>query len=53
MEFASGVSHYWLLVLVVVAFLAGYVDAIAGGGGMVLIPALLFARCARSQCDGS
>ena len=43
MEFASGVSHYWLLVLVVVAFLAGYVDAIAGGGGMVLIPALLFA----------
>jgi uncharacterized membrane protein YfcA len=43
MELAQDLSHFWLLILVAVAFLAGYVDAIAGGGGMVLIPALLFA----------
>lgn len=43
MEFAQELSHYWLLLLVLVAFVAGYVDAIAGGGGMILIPALLFA----------
>ena len=43
MELAQELSHYWLLLLVLVAFVAGYVDAIAGGGGMILIPALLFA----------
>ena len=29
------------LVLVLAAFLAGFVDAIAGGGGLVTVPALL------------
>lgn len=43
MGLAQELNSYWLLALVVVAFLAGYVDAIAGGGGVVLIPALLFA----------
>lgn len=42
MEQAQGFGDYYLLALVMVAFLAGYVDAIAGGGGMILIPALLF-----------
>lgn len=43
MELTQELSHFWLLLLVIVAFVAGYVDAIAGGGGMILIPALLFA----------
>ena len=43
MELTHELSHFWLLLLVIVAFVAGYVDAIAGGGGMILIPALLFA----------
>ena len=32
-----------LLVLMLVAFVAGFVDAIAGGGGLIAIPALLIA----------
>ena len=32
-----------LLALVVVAFIAGFIDAIAGGGGLLTIPALLMA----------
>lgn len=32
-----------LLMLVLAAFAAGFVDAIAGGGGLVTLPALLFA----------
>lgn len=36
-------SHYWLIALTLVAFAAGYIDAVAGGGGMLNLPALLFA----------
>lgn len=36
-------SIYWIAALSVVAFCAGYVDAVAGGGGMLNLPALLFA----------
>jgi uncharacterized membrane protein YfcA len=43
MEQVQSLATHWLLILVIVAFFAGYVDAIAGGGGMILIPALLFA----------
>ena len=43
MEQVQSLAIHWLLILVIVAFFAGYVDAIAGGGGMILIPALLFA----------
>ncbi len=32
-----------LLILVAVAFIAGFIDAIAGGGGLLTIPALLMA----------
>ena len=32
-----------LLALIVVAFIAGFIDAIAGGGGLLTIPALLTA----------
>lgn len=31
------------LILSVVAFVAGYVDGVAGGGGMIMIPAILTA----------
>ena len=30
-----------LAILFVVAFVAGFIDAIAGGGGLITIPALL------------
>lgn len=36
-------STYWLIGLTLVAFSAGYIDAVAGGGGMLNLPALLFA----------
>ena len=36
-------STYWLIGLTIVAFSAGYIDAVAGGGGMLNLPALLFA----------
>jgi uncharacterized membrane protein YfcA len=36
-------NHYWLIALALVAFTAGYIDAVAGGGGMLNLPALLFA----------
>lgn len=40
MEF--DVSLGMLVGLAIVAFVAGFIDAIAGGGGMITIPALLF-----------
>ena len=36
-------STYWLIGLTLIAFSAGYIDAVAGGGGMLNLPALLFA----------
>lgn len=30
-----------LIILGLVAFLAGFIDAVAGGGGMLTVPALL------------
>ena len=36
-------SVLWLSLLALVAFIAGYIDAVAGGGGMLNLPALLFA----------
>lgn len=32
-----------LIILAAVAFLAGFIDAIAGGGGLLTVPALLLA----------
>ena len=39
----ESVADYILLILMVVALVAGFVDAIAGGGGLIAIPALLIA----------
>lgn len=33
-----------LLLLCLFAFLAGFIDSIVGGGGLILIPALLILR---------
>jgi len=35
------ITVIWFVVFVTTAFIAGYVDAIAGGGGMIQIPILL------------
>ena len=36
------ISLIWIIGLMIVAFAAGYIDAVAGGGGMLQLPALLF-----------
>ena len=43
METLVELSIYWIIGLAFVAFAAGYIDAVAGGGGMLNLPALLFA----------
>ena len=43
MPFEFALDPLTLLVLAVVAFTAGFIDAIAGGGGLLTIPALLTA----------
>ncbi len=42
-EGASAVPLSWLALLSLGAFVAGFVDAIAGGGGVITVPALLAA----------
>lgn len=42
METIAELSNYWLIALTLIALLAGYIDAVAGGGGMLNLPALLF-----------
>ncbi|MEH6456615.1 MAG: TSUP family transporter [Cocleimonas sp.] len=43
MESILEFSIYWIIALAFVGFCAGYIDAVAGGGGMLNLPALLFA----------
>ncbi len=43
METLFELNIYWLIALTIIAFSAGYIDAVAGGGGMLNLPALLFA----------
>ncbi|MET0125799.1 MAG: TSUP family transporter, partial [Pseudomonas caspiana] len=43
MPFELSVEPSTLAVLVVVAFIAGFIDAIAGGGGLLTTPALMTA----------
>jgi len=38
-----GLDTSLLLILCAVAFIAGFIDAIAGGGGLLTVPALLTA----------
>ena len=43
LPFELGIDPAILLILALVAFIAGFIDAIAGGGGLLTIPALLTA----------
>ncbi len=43
MEALFELSLYWIIALSLIAFAAGFIDAVAGGGGMLNLPALLFA----------
>lgn len=43
METILEFNIYWIIALAFVGFCAGYIDAVAGGGGMLNLPALLFA----------
>ncbi len=47
--------HYYILLifLLVMGFLAGFVDAIAGGGGLISIPALLYTGLPITQVFGT
>lgn len=41
MEVGADYGFIWFFLFVTVAFVAGYIDAIAGGGGMIQVPILL------------
>ena len=41
MEFLENITTIWILVFIITGFIAGYIDSIAGGGGMIQVPVLL------------
>ncbi|WP_428025113.1 sulfite exporter TauE/SafE family protein [Arcobacter sp.] len=41
MELFADITLYWIIGFVIAGFLAGYIDSIAGGGGMIQVPVLL------------
>jgi len=41
MEFLDDITTIWIIIFILTGFIAGYIDSIAGGGGMVQIPVLL------------
>lgn len=41
MELFSDITFYWLIIFFIAGFSAGYIDSIAGGGGMIQVPVLL------------
>lgn len=49
----ENISLQHLLILMVVAFIAGFIDAIAGGGGLMTIPALLTVGIPPHLCLGT
>ncbi len=42
MELFSDISLSWVIGFIIAGFIAGYIDSIAGGGGMIQVPVLLF-----------
>ncbi len=42
MEFLEDVTTTWIIIFIITGFIAGYIDSIAGGGGMIQVPVLLF-----------
>lgn len=41
MELFTDISLLWILIFIFAGFFAGYIDSIAGGGGMIQVPVLL------------
>lgn len=41
MEFLENITTIWIVVFIITGFVAGYIDSIAGGGGMIQVPVLL------------
>lgn len=41
MEFLENITTFWIVIFIITGFIAGYIDAIAGGGGMIQVPVLL------------
>ncbi len=42
MEFLEEITTVWIIIFIFTGFIAGYIDAIAGGGGMIQVPVLLY-----------
>ena len=42
MEFLQDITLTWIVIFVITGFIAGYIDSIAGGGGMIEVPVLLY-----------
>jgi uncharacterized membrane protein YfcA len=49
----SDVATHLLILLALAAFLAGFIDAIAGGGGLIAVPALLLAGLSPVEALGT
>lgn len=42
MEFIEDITNTWIIIFILTGFIAGYIDSIAGGGGMIQVPVLLY-----------
>ena len=42
MEFTFELTNTWMIIFILTGFIAGYIDSIAGGGGMIQVPILLY-----------
>lgn len=42
MEFLQDITITWIIIFTITGFIAGYIDSIAGGGGMIQVPVLLY-----------
>ncbi len=42
MEFLENITTMWIVIFIITGFIAGYIDSIAGGGGMIQVPILLY-----------
>jgi uncharacterized membrane protein YfcA len=42
MEFLQDITLTWIIIFIITGFIAGYIDSIAGGGGMIQVPVLLY-----------
>lgn len=40
MDFLQDITSRWIIIFIITGFIAGYIDSIAGGGGMVQVPIL-------------